>query len=153
MNRSLTTIVGFGVVAAIFLAILSVFYLQQIPSKEDMQRLESDLRREHGLFFAATAPISIELLMPKDGGDGAMGVAIDCTLRPDLRKRGETIDLFMQRIAESALAHPDWRGKVSFARVRHAADPKRERTVRADETPEERAPVRRADLGAPPAKG
>ena len=111
------------------MAILSVFYLRQIPNKEDIARLESDLRREHGLFFSATSPIKIELLMPEKEGN-ALGVKISCTFRRDLRKKPDVVDLFLDRIGESALEHPDWRGRVSFARVVHTPDPQRERTVR-----------------------
>ena len=144
VNRSLTTIVGFGIVAAIFMAILSVFYLQQIPNKEDMARLETDLRREHSLFFDATAPIDIELVMPAREGD-PIGVRISCTFRADVRKRPETVDVFLDRVGESALEHPDWRGRVGFAQVRHAPDPVRERTVKPK--------TATADLGGKRTKG
>ena len=144
MNRSLSTIVGFGIVSAIFLAILSVFYLRQIPNKEDMARLETDLRRQHGFFFAATTPIEIKLLMPEQEGD-ALGVVITCTFRHDLRQKPDAIDLFLDRIGESALEHPDWRGRVGYARVVHTPDPARERTVHPR--------IETADLGDKASKG
>jgi len=144
VNRSLTTIVGFGIVAAIFLAILSVFYLQQIPNKEDMARLEADLRREHSMFFDSTAPIEIGLIMPETDGD-PIGVRIACTFRNDVRKRPETVDVFLERVGESALEHPDWKGRVGYAMVVHTPDPKRERRVDPR--------VETAELGGTRAKG
>lgn len=144
MNRSLTTIAAFGIVAAIFMAILSVFYLRQIPNKEDMARLEADLRREHSMFFDATAPIDIDLVMPAREGD-PIGVRIACSFRADVRKRSETVDLFLERVGESALQHPDWRGRVAFARIVHTSAPERERTVEAKRA--------RADLGGDRPKG
>jgi len=134
---------GFGIVAAIFLAILSVFYLQQIPNKEDVARLETDLRREHSLFFDATAPIDIQLVMPEQEGQ-PIGVRIACTFRADVRKRPETVDIFLDRIGESALEHPDWRGRVGYAQVVHTPDPARERMIEPK--------TETADLGDKPTK-
>jgi hypothetical protein len=144
VNRSLTTIVGFGIIAAIFLAVLSVFYLQQIPNQEDMVRLETDLRREHNLFFDATAPIEIALVMPEKEGQ-PIGVRISCTFRADVRKKPETVDTVLDRIGESALEHPDWRGRVGYAHVVHTPIPARERTVEPK--------TETADLGDKRSKG
>jgi len=128
VNRSLTTIMGFGVVGAIFLAILSGFYLQQIPNKEDMARLATDLRQEHGYYFEAEAPVDVQLIMPEREGD-PLGVRVACTFRTDVRKRPEAVDILLGRVGASVMQNPEWRGRVAYATVVHAAEPARERTT------------------------
>jgi hypothetical protein len=118
VRRSVTTILGLGIVTAIFMAIMSVFYLQQIPTKEDLRRLEDDLRREHGLYLAAAAPLELTLVRPDDGSRA--GVRVLCTLRPDIRRQEPTVALYLTRMAESVLKHPDWRGRLGFVTVHHA---------------------------------
>lgn len=122
MSRSVTTIVGLGVVTALFMAIMSMFYLQQIPTKADMDRLREDIRTEHGLYLSATAPVSVDLLRPQTEGERT-GLSISCTFRADIRKQARTVDLYLARIADSILTHPDWRGRIAFVTIRHVGDP------------------------------
>jgi len=109
-----------GIVAAIFLAVMSVFYLQQIPTQEDLDRLEEDLRREHGLYLSATAPIKISLELP-DKERTHTGLEIVCLLRPDISKQPRVARSYLGRIASSVLEHPDWRGKLAYVRVHEPA--------------------------------
>ena len=118
-SRSLTTVVGLGIAAALFLALMSMFYLQQIPGQDDLDRLEADLRREHGLFLASAAPVDISLLRPK-GDQERTGVRVVCTMRPDIAKRPKTVEAYLDRIAESVLEHPNLKGRIAYARVEHA---------------------------------
>jgi hypothetical protein len=130
VNRSLTTIVGFGVVAAILMALLSAFYLKQIPNREDIESLVADLTAEYGPVLDRSSPLDVELIMPAEEGD-PIGVRISCALRADVRKRAETVDVQLDRIAESTLQHRDWRGRVGYATVVHTPEPRRERRVAA----------------------
>jgi hypothetical protein len=120
-RSGVTTIVGLGIVTAIFMAVMSVFYLQQIPTAEDLVELEGDLRREHGLYLSSSAPLKLELLRPKQEGERT-GLRITCTMRPDIRKRPGAVDVYLARLAESVLLHPKWRGRVSFVTATHAGE-------------------------------
>jgi len=123
VSRSVTTIVGLGVVTALFMAIMSMFYLQQIPTKADMDRLREDLRTEHGLYLSASAPVKVELIRPQADGERT-GLSISCTFRADIRKQPRTVDLYLTRMADSVLTHPDWRGRIAFVTLRHVAEPR-----------------------------
>lgn len=124
-------IVGLGIVTAIFLAVMSMFYLQQVPSKADLQRLESDLRQEFGLCLSSAAPLQLSLVQPDKQGHH-FAVDVVCTLRPDLRKRPTTVGIYLDRIAESILDHPDWRGKIDRVTVSHAPPLEVSRTRQAE---------------------
>ncbi len=117
-KKGATTVVGLGIVTAIFMAMMSMFYLQQIPTQADLDRLEDDVRREHGLYLAAAAPLEIRLVRPDKEG-GRTGVRITCTMRPDLRKRPKTIELYLARMAATVLDHPDWHGRIGWVTVAH----------------------------------
>lgn len=119
MNKSLTTIVGLGIVTAIFMAVMSMFYLQQIPTQEDLNRLEDELRREHGIYLAAASPLDISLLHAEDDAERT-GLRIECTMRVDLRKQPRAVELYLQRIADSVMDHPDWTGRIAYVTVAHA---------------------------------
>ena len=129
-NRPLTTIVGLGIAAALFMALMSMFYLQQIPTEHDMAQLEADLRREHGLFLSSGTPLEIRLVMPEQEG-GRPGVHVQCALRPDLAKRPEAVEAYFDRLADSVLEHPEFKGRVAWATVAHAPPLKVERTRQA----------------------
>jgi hypothetical protein len=122
LKSGITTIVGLGTVTALFLAIMSVFYLQQIPTKADLERLSDDIRNEHGLYLSAANRVVVRLLHPQKEGD-KLGLRVECALRADIRQRPETVNLYLGRIGDSILAHPDWRGKVAYVTVAHAAAP------------------------------
>ncbi|MFI5403511.1 MAG: hypothetical protein ACHQ1G_11285, partial [Planctomycetota bacterium] len=122
MKSGITTIVGLGTVTALFMAIMSVFYLQQIPTKADLERLSDDLRNEHGLYLSAATRVTVRLIHPQKDGD-RLGLRVGCALRADIRQRPETVTLYLGRIGDSILAHPDWRGKVAFVTVEHTTEP------------------------------
>ncbi len=126
-SRSVTTVVGLGIAAALFLALMSMFYLQQIPGQGDLDRLETDLRREHGLFLASAAPMEISLLRSGKESEKT-GVRVVCTMRPDIAKRPEAVEAYLDRIAESVLEHPNLKGRISYARVEHSPPLHVERT-------------------------
>jgi len=122
-RSGLSTIVALGIVTAIFMAVMSMFYLQQIPTKGDLEGLEDNVRVEHGLYLSSAARIEISLLRPEQDGERT-GVRVALTLRADIRKRPRSAELYLARIAESILVHPDWRGRIAFVTVVHAARPK-----------------------------
>jgi len=122
VRRGITTIVGLGIVTALFLAIMSVFYLQQIPTKADLERLADDLRHEHGLYLSAAAKLDVALLHPQED-KGITGLRISCALRPDIRQQPETVRVYLSRLADSILDHPEWRGRISHVTVIHAVPP------------------------------
>ncbi len=122
MKSGITTIVGLGTVTALFMAIMSVFYLQQIPTKADLERLADDLRNEHGLYLSAATRVVVRLVQPEKEGD-RLGLRVQCALRADIRQRPDTVNLYLGRIGDSILTHPDWRGKVAYVYVEHTADP------------------------------
>jgi hypothetical protein len=122
LKSGITTIVGLGTVTALFMAIMSVFYLQQIPTKADLERLSDDIRNEHGLYLSAASRVAVKLIHPQKEGD-RLGLRVTCGLRADIRQRPETLNLYLGRIGDSILAHPDWRGKVAFVTVAHSGDP------------------------------
>ncbi len=119
MGKSATTIIGFGVVTVVFMAIMSMFYLQNVPNKADLDRLEGSLRDEFGLYLASAKPLKLSFLEPEEEGR-RIGVEVICSLRPDLMKRPTTVSIYLDRMAESILSHPDWRGKVDHVTVSHA---------------------------------
>jgi hypothetical protein len=122
LKSGITTIVGLGTVTALFMAIMSVFYLQQIPSKADLERLADDIRNEHGLYLSAATRVNVKLIHPQKEGD-RLGLKVACGLRADIRQRPETVNLYLGRIGDSILAHPDWRGKVAYVTVTHTVAP------------------------------
>jgi len=121
-KSGLTTIVGLGIVTVLFMAFMSMFYLQQIPTQADLDRLQDDLRTEHGLYLSAAAPIQLSLLRPDEDGNRT-GIEIRCILRADIRKRPKVVELYITRIGDSVLTHPEWRGKVGFVTVVHSVKP------------------------------
>ncbi|HEX5137456.1 MAG TPA: hypothetical protein VFY93_10815 [Planctomycetota bacterium] len=142
MKSGITTIVGLGTVTALFLAIMSVFYLQQIPTKADLERLSDDIRNEHGLYLSAANRIVVRLLHPEKQGD-RLGLRVECTLRADIRKRPETVNLYLGRIGDSILTHPDWRGKVAYVTVAHVGEPSATITRQEGATAAVVPPIRR----------
>ena len=112
----MTTIVGLGLITAIFMAVMSMFYLQQIPTQADLDRLEIDIRREHGLYLSSVSPIDVMLVRPAEEGERSR-LEIQVQMRPDLLKMPQTIDLYLNRIASGVLQHPDWRGKIRRVKV------------------------------------
>lgn len=122
MKSGITTIVGLGTVTALFMAIMSVFYLQQIPTKADLERLSDDIRNEHGLYLSAATRVVVRLIHPQKDGD-RLGLRVGCSLRADIRQRPETVNVYLGRIGDGILAHPDWRGKVAYVTVAHMAEP------------------------------
>ena len=148
-GRGLTTIVGLGIVTALFLAIMSMFYLQQIPTKADLERLEDDIRRAHGIYLSAAHPITASLIRPEEGDDEGKrtGVRVLCTMRQDLRQHPRTVKLYLERIADGVIEHPDWRGRVAYVTVQHAVEPLLDVTRQIGE--EDPEPVKAA---APPEK-
>jgi hypothetical protein len=136
VRRASTSIVGFGIVAALFLAIMSTFYLQHIPNQGDLDRLETDLRNDYGLYLSATHALEMTL-HPPPGGTGRLSLEVICTLRADLRKRPSSVRLYLDRIAASILDHPDLRGRIAFVSVAHA--PPLE--IRTTHWPEESTPA------------
>jgi len=131
VKRSATTIVGLGIVTALFLALMSMFYLQQIPTAEDLRRIDADLRREHGLYLTAADPIVMTLIRP-GGTERKTGVRLVCTLRADIQKRPSSVANHLDRIAQSVLEHPDLKGRIGYVVATHPAPATCERTVRAD---------------------
>ncbi len=129
MRRSATTIVGLGIVTALFLALMSMFYLQQIPTIEDLKRIDPDLRREHGLYLTATDPIVMALIRP-GGAEHKTGVHLTCTLRPDIQKRPSSVANHLDRLAQSVLDHPDLKGRIGYVVATHPPPAACERTVR-----------------------
>jgi len=139
VRRGITTIVGLGIVTALFLAIMSVFYLQQIPTKADLERLAEDLRHEHGLYLSAAARLDVTLLQPQEDR-GITGLRISCALRPDIRQRPEMVRVYLTRMADSILDHPEWRGRISHVTAIHAVPPELSVTRRpGDEAREKRS--------------
>ena len=120
-RSGVTTIVGLGIVTAIFMAVMSVFYLQQIPTAEDLDQLQGDLRREHGLYLSSSAPLKLDLVRPKDEGERT-GLRIVCTMRPDIRKKPGAVEVYLARMAESVLLHPKWRGRIASVTVAHSGE-------------------------------
>lgn len=127
MSRSLTSIIALGVVSAIFMAIMSVFYLGQLPSQAELDRLEPVIRREHGIYLSSTAPVAMTLILPETDGVG-VGVRLDCSLRPDIRRVPASVDLHLDRIAETLLESPELKGRINYVTVAHTTAPQRTRT-------------------------
>ena len=115
------------------MAMMSLFYLEQIPGKDKLEQLESELRREHGFYLASTDPIDLELLLAKTKGE-PMGLKVTCATRMDVRKNGpRAVQGILERIGKSALEHPDWRRRIGYVKLSHAGKPEVEITVRFEE--------------------
>jgi hypothetical protein len=72
-----------------------------------------------------------------------MGLRVECALRADIRQRPETVNLYLGRIGDSILTHPDWRGKIAYVTVAHAAPPEATITRQEGATSAALPPVRR----------
>ena len=131
MSKSVQAIVGMGMVCGMFMIIMSMVYLQHLPSQADLDRLETDLRGEFDMVLSTTARLKLTLIKPSED-ESRFGVAIDCMMRADIRRRPSSIKLYLDRIGASVLLHPDWKGKVSQVIVRHGPRPQIERIARPD---------------------
>jgi hypothetical protein len=132
---------GFGLVAVVFMAIMSAFYLKQLPGKAQMKRLKSDLNIEHGLYLEADSAIEAKLIPAKRDG-GELGLRVSCSLRPEVCQRGKpTVDAVLARIGRSAIVHPSLKRTVDYVTVVHDGKPATERTIRSGEQ-DESAPAR-----------
>ncbi len=129
---------GFALIAAVMMALMSLFYLKQIPGKPEMDKLEAEMRRQHGSLLASSEPIGMEMAPPKQKGQ-KLGLKVTCVARPDLRGRGErVVQKLLERLGRTALEHPDWKGRIGFVTLAHPEDPVIEVTVRiAPEKPVE----------------
>jgi len=140
VQRSLSTIFALGILAAIFMAVMSGFYLRQLPTQADLDAVKPVIRRQHGIYLAARAVIEIGLIPPEREGEG-VGVRISCILRPDIRRHPGSVDLHLQRIAQTVLDSPELKGRIHFVRSEHSAKPVRSKTVTTepDEKPAQQA--------------
>jgi len=121
---------GFALIAAVMMALMSLFYLKQIPGKPEMDRLEAEMRQQHGSLLASAEPIAMEIARPKQKGQ-KLGLKVTCVARPDLRARGErTVQSLLERLGRTALEHNDWKGRIGFVTLVHPEDPVIEITVR-----------------------
>ena len=134
MNKPVQTIVAMGIICAMFMAMMSMVYLDHVPGKADLDRLETDLRNEFGAVLSAMAPLKLAFLAPETEGR-RLGVEVVCVLRADLRRRPTTVAVYLDRMAQSILEHPDWEGRIDLVTVRHAPPRKVEKTRRAPERP------------------
>ena len=147
MQRSLSSIIAFGILAAIFMAVMSVYYLRQLPTQADLDSVEPAIRREHGIYLASTSPLTLKILPTQGDGDG-VGVDVSCAFRPDIRKSSASVGLHLGRIARTVLNSPRLKGRIQYVTCRHAVDPALSRTVRAGE----RVDTARSNPAAPPAQ-
>jgi hypothetical protein len=131
VKKSLSAIAGFGLLGAFFMALMSMFYLQQIPNKADIDRLRTDLKQEHGMILAAKAPLQVELVRTKKQGS-RIGLRVVCALRPAVRRQKASVDTMLDQIGESVLQHADWKGRIRFVEVVHSASPQQHRVVRPE---------------------
>ena len=135
MSGSLaSSIVSMGIVCALFMALMSMVYLQHVPGKADLERLERDLRDKFGPYLSAAAKVELAFLEPENEGR-RLGVEVKLALRQDLRKRPPTVDAYLLRIARRVLDHPEWRGKIDLVRIQHTAKPTVTKVVRAPDRP------------------
>jgi hypothetical protein len=123
-----------GIVAAMFLAIMSMFYLQQLPGRGDLVRLENELLDEFGIYLSAAAPLRLEMVQPEAEGR-RLGVEVTCTVRPDLRKQPSVVSHHLDRMAQFILEHKRWRGRIDLVRVNHTPPLKLSRTRRTPDRP------------------
>lgn len=123
------------------MALMSMFYLQQIPNKTDIERLGVDLKQEHAKVLAAQAPLEIKLVRTEKKGS-RLGLRIVCSFRESIRSQKRAVDTMLDQIGSSALEHPNWKGRVRFVEVVHAVAPEQHRVVRSS--------ARSAPRSAPP---
>ena len=118
----------------IFLAIMSTVYLSHLPTKNNLQALELEIRRSHGLYLSASAPLEARFTNPEN--DSTRGLTIRCCVRRDLEREPAAIDAHLKRIAKSVLDDPDWRLHVRQVTVEHVGRIKRSvTTVRPKQAP------------------
>jgi len=124
---------GFGLLGAVFMAMLSAAYLKEIPGKPQLAKLQKALNSEFGPYLDPDQPLEVKVVPPKRRGE-RMSLAVRCVLRSDLRRSQKVVvGRFLRQMGEQALRHPAWRGRVATVAVTHGADPKLERIVREDE--------------------
>ena len=102
MNRSLTTIVGFGLYSLIVNTIVG----------PEVGGWFFPTRQWWLLMFWVVPPFLV------------------LTLRPDIRRRKESVDLHLDRIARTLLDSPELKGRITYVTVAHSTSPERLRTHR-----------------------
>jgi len=120
---------GFGLIAAVLMAILSTAYLKQLPGKKEIAELEQDLRKKYGAYLDPEAPLTVRLVQPAKRGE-RMSLSIRCVAHKALRNsKLAGIESVLDEIALHSLQHPKWRRKVGAVVVIHDAKPRVERRV------------------------
>jgi len=104
--------------ACIFLALMSLVYLDRFKGKEDVAQLVEELRMEHALYLSAVAPLTATLIEPEAKGK-PRGLAIDCVLRANLTANEAVLQFHLDRLAQSVFSHPDWKGYLGYVTVNH----------------------------------
>ena len=127
MRKSVISIVSVAIVSLIFLSVMSTLYLSHLPTKRDLRSLEVHIRRSHGLYLSVSIPIEVTFTNPDD--DAVRGLKVRCGVRRDLEKKPAAVDVHLRRIAESVLAHPDWRLHTRQVTVEHVGRIKRSLTM------------------------
>lgn len=150
MRKSASSIVALGVLSCVFLSMMAGVYLGNLPSKEDLARIEAQIRQEHGHSLSSVAPVEVKLLMPTEGRP-SLGLAISCSLRADIGRDPALVDLSLDRIGQSILESPEWAGRIRFVQMTQVAQETRTRTVRP-RVPATAAAPPASPPGPPPAR-
>ena len=141
---------GFLLLGGVFLAILSAFYLKQIPGKDAIEALSRDLRLEFRHVLEPEEPLEIKLV-PAERKGQQMSLRVRCALREKLPfPTAEPHRDALRQIGEVALRHPAWKGRVAFVSVRNEAEPKLAEKVRPPKL--DRMPVGQQRVALPSTK-
>jgi len=128
VRKSASSIVALGILACVFLAIMAGVYMGNLPNKEDLAALEERIRLEHGHCLSSTSRVEARLLPPEEGRS-SLGVSLRVAMRPDLASQEGVVDAYLDRIGQSVLDQPDWRGRIGFVQVTSLLPSPRSRTV------------------------
>jgi hypothetical protein len=115
---------GFALLGGVFLAILSAFYLKQIPGKDDIEALSKDLQAQFGPFLEPEQPLEVKIV-PAEREGQQMSIRVRCVLRQKLPlQTAEPQRDVLRQMGELTMIHPSWVGKVAFASIENQSDPK-----------------------------
>ena len=133
MRDTTTAIVGMGIVAMVFMAVMSAVYLGNAPGKAEMDQLRTELETIHSMYLSPTHALTVRLSRPGDD-DEQLGLTISCALRPDLAKDERLAVRYLRNIAVTVYEHPDWVDVLDFVSVSHVGRYPRSKTFPVPKT-------------------
>lgn len=114
-----------GIVAMVFMAVMSAVYLGNVPGQAEVNQLRTELETMHSMYLSPTHALTLRLSRT---GDEQLGLAVSFALRPDLAKDERVALRYLENIAVTVYEHPDWVDVLDFVSVSHVGRYPRSKT-------------------------